>query len=81
MSTRQENNDRGPTTEGNTQKAKDREEQGTEGNMQNGKGRGTDNRAVDKAEHRHVSSCRSARSSIFHKWARAAGGNGLSEDR
>ena len=58
------NKDRGPKTEGSTQKARGREEQETEGNMQNGKGRGGRDR-----------------SSSFHKWVRAAGGNGLSEDR
>ena len=46
MSTRQENKDRGPKTEGNTQKARDREEQETEGNMQNGKGRGAETEAA-----------------------------------
>jgi hypothetical protein len=60
----QQNKDRGPKTEGSTQKARNREEQEAEGNMQNGKGRGGRDRR-----------------SIFHKWVRAAGGNGLSEDR
>ena len=127
MSTRQENKDRGPKTEGNTQKARDREEQETECNMQNGKGRGAETEAAffisgrarrvamafrktdehktreqiprtnDRGQHadgqkqrrtrgrgqhaewkRHVGR---DRSSIFHKWVRAAGGNGLSEDR
>ena len=46
MSTRQENKDRGPKTEGSTQKARNREEQEAEGNMQNGKGRGAETDAA-----------------------------------